>query len=433
MVSGNGRNLESEARMSGLHKTQTGRITPVSASRRSTQSSPVARTYRPELLSDDSRYILATRGTDDSNEDYLSLDFPSSSYLDSQSSRSHLLLPTPPSISSGHAAPLAVPIPITFRVFLPIRGIPTLGEVENNVIHHVLDNDGQRLGERGSALWTQLRHITDGLRTVSDEKVSCSDEFKSGTKRKVSLPHDCEDKVMGRIYAESKRYAKERGTAKAWKRNIHGPLLKLLFGDSNIDRAGSSYCRVADMHNPQGLPSHFEKVSSSTDSIDFSVCLFGASIDDLHPGINRKWQDKPSVHTISRCDKVIASVAIGIDTSEGGCTKEEGRDRLTLWITSRIQSIKRLFDIESGSQLLSTIALPLLYAEGADWYIFFARLDHDSLERVLVYSGGYIGTTSTKKGIHILRDVLKRLQEFVTEDFQDWWYNLHVEMLDVKT
>ncbi|KAF5664816.1 aminoadipate-semialdehyde dehydrogenase [Fusarium heterosporum] len=389
MVPGNRRNLQSEAHTSSLHKTQTGRIIPASASMSSTKSSPVARTYRPEFLSDDSRYILATRGTDESNEEYLSLDFSSSSYLDPQSSWSHSLLPTPPLVNSGHAAPLAIPSPITFVASLPTRGIPMLGEVENDVIHQFLDKDGQRLGGKGCALWTQLRHLTNGLRTASDEKVSCSDAFKSGTQRKVSLPHDCEDKVMGRIYAESKR--------------------------------------VADMHNLQGLPSHFEKISSGTDSIDFSVCLFGANIDDLHPGINRKWQDKPSVHTISRCEKVVASVAIGIETSGGGCTKEEGRDRLVLWITSHIQSIKRLFARKSASQLLSTIALPLLYAQGADWYIFFARLDHD-LERVIIYSGGYIGTTSTKKGIYVLRDVLKRLREFVTEDFQDWWYKVHVEV-----
>ncbi|KAM0339591.1 hypothetical protein ACHAPU_010892 [Fusarium lateritium] len=435
MAPRNGRTPQSDAQENGLHKTSTERVVLASANRRSRQSSPVAHSYRPELSSDDNQYILVGQRIDDSDQDYLSLDHPSSNTPDSQSSWPHLPLPALPWVIDCHTAPLAAPLPhplspITFGASLPKKGNPAPVRVEDDIFHHVLDDDGQMLGEKGCVLWTYLRRLTDGLRTVSDEKVSCSDAFESGRKKKGSLPHHSEDMIMGQIYAESRRYAAKREAATSWKRNIHDPLLKLFFGDRISNRAGlkTSYCRVTDMRNPQGLPSCFKKIRSGTDSMDFVVCLFGTDINDLHSGINRKWQEKPSVHTISRCDKVEASVAIGVETSEGDCTREEGRDRLALWITSRIQSIQKLCVRESASQLLSTITFPLLYAQGPDWYIFFARLDPDDLQRVHIYSGGHIGTTSTKTGIHILRDVLNRLREFVTQDFKDWWYKLHVEV-----
>ncbi|KAH7462296.1 hypothetical protein FOMA001_g18561 [Fusarium oxysporum f. sp. matthiolae] len=324
----------------------------------------------------------------------------------------------------------------------PVKCVASLHEVGGGIFYSNVTDSGDELGEIGQQLLWDLSDTSKSANTIPKRLWDSDQTFREdvGRQRLPAFFFDRDDNreiedlkqeyaFIKEINEASRRCEEECEPEAEWNSAVHGLLLRLVFDREKDEGVGYRYM-VSDKINPRWLPPHSSGLSSSSRMIDYGVFLSGQTKDSSRQHLQHRLADRPelttpSINHTNRLGLKTKPIAISVETKTMSRPEEEARVQLAIWIASQIERIKALFPEEKHDKtILSRIIFPLLYVHHSQWVVMFARLDPTDLSRLNIFVGPRLGATATLQETYCLLHGLRRLKEFVSTSYCDWWQDV---------
>ncbi|GAB7357753.1 hypothetical protein MBLNU459_g0404t3 [Dothideomycetes sp. NU459] len=215
----------------------------------------------------------------------------------------------------------------------------------------------------------------------------------------LGLPPTLQD--VDRVVERAGKLSKSAATESAWKSFVHGQLLDLAEYHSQHRQSVSAHnmTRLVDyaiaLNTDGKLSTALERLPLSSDG----------GVRSLNHTRDASLVDKPLV--------------VSIETKSEGGNLHEAQVQLGVWAAAHLTRLDELLRHRNSSVVANPPWLPLLIAQGPQWYFLFARRTTEG--KTDLFSKLEFGDATSTHGVFKILSVLQLLFDWAEREYRPWF------------
>ncbi|KAI4130890.1 MAG: hypothetical protein LQ338_001487 [Usnochroma carphineum] len=205
-----------------------------------------------------------------------------------------------------------------------------------------------------------------------------------------------------------------------WNMEVHSPILRTAlrghWKSQEIWYKDLTTARISDKDLLPKVPG-FPK----SKMVDFGIVIQPRALSSLWRKILEKCKAQP-YYTINQTGAnhvCKVPIAISIEVKRAGGSEDEALVQLETWVTAHYNNLKVLLRSGASADVKLPI-LPLLQTQGHDWSLMIAEFKTEE-SLIILHRNIRLGSTNDILGIYQIIASLRRLAQWVSEEYRPWW------------
>lgn len=213
----------------------------------------------------------------------------------------------------------------------------------------------------------------------------------------------------------------------AWNSEVHSRVLRI-----GLERHESTEVWYRDLTSARiserRLLPNIPGFSPKSKMVDYGIVIQPAFDSILEASIERlcREQQLDSVNQTDPNHVRFTPIAISIETKRAAIDEDQAMLQLNTWVSAHFAKLESLVGSSAPNEKVKAEAkakatmpiLPLLKVQGHDWQLLIAEKKRDL---ILVHGKLAIGSTQSHLGVYQILAVLRRLAQWVDDEYRPWW------------
>jgi len=211
----------------------------------------------------------------------------------------------------------------------------------------------------------------------------------------------------------------------SWNSEVHSRVLNLaLVGPWKAKGIWYRDVTPAKITDKSLLPKYAKGNSMQSKMVDYVLVLKPGSHEDLQARIvarlkadqmkaEIKAEQKSSINHTGAEYLSLSPIAVSMETKRGAIDEDNMRVQISLWVSAHFARLRQL---NSQVELPS---LPILVMQGYRWKLMIAQVKNNS--EIVIIGDRILGDTCSVKGVFQIIAAVRRLADWVHDDYRPWF------------
>ena len=306
------------------------------------------------------------------------------------------------------------------------------------IINTTFDEPGRELSARVNDLYRAIRSIDlhrrvlpSAIRSIIKDTVGELDDDMyysiSGNDTKDPRIHQDHWHRVLRVLDAARECKVGDYPESAWNSEVHSRVLRIALEGRKSTQVWYKDLTSARISERSLLP-YIPRFSSKSKMVDYGIVIQPTEYSNLQTSILRLYRER-QLESVNQTDPNhvrFTPIAISIETKRAAIEEDQAILQLNIWVSAHFAKLDALV----GSYALNKKAkaevkakatmpfLPLVKVQGHDWKLLIAEKKTGSIS---IYGELAMGSTQSHLGVYQLLAALRRLAQWVNEEYRPWW------------
>jgi hypothetical protein len=213
----------------------------------------------------------------------------------------------------------------------------------------------------------------------------------------------------------------------AWNSEVHSSMLRIALEDQDACEVWYKDLTSARISQRDLLP-NIAGFNARSKMVDYGIVIQPPEKSTLEASIERLCRERQldSVNQTDPNHVRFMPIAISIETKRAAIEEDQALLQLNTWVSAHFAMLARLVGSHAPNEKAraeakakaTMPALPLVIIQGHDWKFMIAEKDGN---QITIYGEETIGSTKKILGIYQILANLRRLAQWVNNDYRPWW------------
>ncbi len=213
----------------------------------------------------------------------------------------------------------------------------------------------------------------------------------------------------------------------AWNSEVHSTVLRIALegGEStNVWYKDLTTARISERRLLPEIPGF----SAKSKMVDYGIIIKPTVRSSLEASIKRLCREQrlDSVNQTNANHVRFTPIAVSIETKRAAIEEDQAILQLNTWVSAHFAKLDSLVGsyapneeakAEVKAKAIMPI-LPLVKVQGHDWKLLIAEKQTDL---ILIHGELAIGSTQSHLGVYQILAALRRLKQWVNDEYRPWW------------
>lgn len=213
----------------------------------------------------------------------------------------------------------------------------------------------------------------------------------------------------------------------AWNSEVHSRVLRIALESRESRRVWYEDLTSARISERRLLP-QISGFSAKSKMVDYGIVIQPSVDSILAASIKRlcREQQIDSVNQTNANHVCFKPIAVSIETKRAAVEEDQAILQLNTWVSAHFAKLDSLIGTHAPNEkakaevrVKATMPiLPLVKVQGHDWKLLIAEKKTDS---ILIHGELVIGSTQSHLGVYQILAALRRLAQWVEDEYRPWW------------